>query len=139
MNFCVQTGGRTLRHNQIFFLCWVPINLSNGVTPRALRARRSSSINLFIYHSIATVCKKPFLSYLKINEIIIIIIFIIIIINYYYYHYCCSYSNGSSIQIKYYFNDSRRVTHALNFNLGKTSATSAPTEQPSVSGYIFNF
>ena len=41
--------------------------------------------------------------------------------------------------IKYYFNDSRRVTHALNFNLGKTSATSAPTEQPSVLGNIFNF
>ena len=118
------------------------MNLSNGVTPRAVCARRSSAINLFIYHSIKTVCKKPFLSYLKINEIIIIviiIIIIIIIINYCYYHYCCSYSNGSSIQIKYYFNDSRRVTHALNFNLGKTSATSAPTEQPSVSGNIFNF
>ena len=123
------------------FSCFdrLPINLSNGVTPRALRARGSSAFKLFIYHSITTVCKKTFLSYLKVNEIIIIIIIIIIINNYYYYHYCCSYSNGSSLQIKYYFNDSRHVTHALNFNLGKTSATSAPTEQPSVSGNIFHF
>ena len=138
MNLCVQTKG--VRYVITKFSCFdrLPINLRNGLTPRALRARWSSAINLFIYHSITTVCKKPFLSYLKINEIIIIII-IIIIINYYYNHYCCSYSNGSSIQIKYYFNDSRRVTHALNFNLGKTSVPSAPTEQPSVSGNILNF